>query len=643
MINILLTDGEFTGMIKALRDFDSELRITGFCSSEYCAHAVLLDACYIAPDHKDKGYYSFLTNVINKEHVDYIFPVGTLTLEYYAENAKRIHNDTGAMVITSDSQTIATMNNKALLYRSLSSDPKLAGLIPEYRLAQTIGELKNAVSYFDRKGIPCASKPVRGENAEGFFRFVNASEYARKLLEGSASHLCTIDAFSKESDDTPLPAMRLIMPFLTGREWDADILSLNGKLIALTVRENKDMFGGLSACTVTTINDAVCEAVKEIIAYFGYSYLANISFKEDEQGRLYLLEINPRAMGSISVSSLAGNSLVKKLFGILKGSYDPLAAPQITKPGLTASLYYDHIQVPSTQWNTLKASDCAVYEEYYAKTDTLITDYSFPCRFAWDELFRIRWSIIEDCLVQFSLGEISGFPFMLMPMGDYDESKLRRIFAEVHREFNRNNVPFRIACIDEKYLGIYQKVCDSDIFFKEDYSDYLYEAESLRTLAGRSLSKKRNHLSQFMRKYPDFRYVKLSGDIFEECLELIKLWAKEKEVDINDMDNSDYLMIKRVFDNWDLLKVRGGAVIIDGHVRAFSIGSLGNKDTAFIHFEKADTAYDGAYAAINKMVLQNEFADAKFVNREEDLGIPGLRQSKESYFPIKKLRKYRTL
>lgn len=642
MINVLLTDGEFTGMIRTLRDFSSKIRIIGFCSSNYCAHTAMLDAYYVAPDFRSQGYEDFLLDVITKEKVDYIFPVGTLSLEYFAEKANEIKDKTGAFVITSKPDIIKIVNNKALLYQDLSDDAELSALIPEFRLVKTFGELRKAVAYFKSKGMSPASKPVRGENAEGFLHFVSPEEYSEKLLKGQASHLCSIDSFSVNDDDEMLPEERIVMPFLSGKEWDADVLADNGNVTALTIRENKDMFGGLSACTVTADNDAVSNAVRKIIKHFGYSYLACISFKEDKNGNLYLLEINPRAMGSIYVSTIAGNDLIGRLFDML-GEKD-LSSDSINKTAspVMASLYYDLMPISNVKWNDLKASDREVYEKYYSKCDTQIADYTFHCRFAWDNVFKIKWAIIEDCLVQFSLGEVSGFPFMLMPMGDYDLSKLKRIITLVRKEFDKRKVPFRIACVDENKLELFQSACDFKLFFNEDFSDYLYDAENLRSLAGRNYSKKRNHLSQFARKYPDYEYVSLTPQLKDECLNLVALWAEEKQVDIGDLDNSDYLMIRRIFDNWDDLNVRGGAIIIDGHVRAFSIGSYGNRNTAFMHFEKANAAYEGTYAAINKLVIENEYPDAEFVNREEDLGIAGLRQSKESYFPICKLKKYRT-
>ena len=102
-------------------------------------------------------------------------------------------------------------------------------------------------------------------------------------------------------------------------------------------------------------------------------------------------------------------------------------------------------------------------------------------------------------------------------------------------------------------------------------------------------------------------------------------------------------MIERIFRDWEKLDLRGGAIRLDGKIVAFSIGSIGQPDTAHIHFEKADTDYDGLYVALCKYVAASAFPEVRFINREEDMGLPGLRQSKESYFPVAMVHKYKIL
>ncbi|MBR2749887.1 MAG: DUF2156 domain-containing protein [Clostridiales bacterium] len=293
-------------------------------------------------------------------------------------------------------------------------------------------------------------------------------------------------------------------------------------------------------------------------------------------------------------------------------------------------------------WYPLTPADLPVYNKYYSMTDTKMTDLTFHCRYAWDNVFKIRWTILEDCLVQISDGGGYSSPFMLMPLGKLSSEKIEKIVRAVRPVFDEKGWKFRILDIEDSAKSTFEKSgIAAKMDYKEDSSDYFYDAELLRTLAGKKYSKKRNHWSKFLRTYPDYSYEQLSPEIFDECLRLVRFWASEKGIDIADTSESDYYMIKRMFDHWDELQARGGAIRIDGKIVAFSIGSVGKEEIGFIHFEKADIRYDGLYAAINKLVLENEFPEVRFVNREEDLGLPGLRKSKESYFPIEKIRKWR--
>lgn len=294
-------------------------------------------------------------------------------------------------------------------------------------------------------------------------------------------------------------------------------------------------------------------------------------------------------------------------------------------------------------WNNLTAADMDTYNRYYSMVTTDITDLTFHCRFAWDDVFQIKWAVIEDCLVQISDGGGYTKPFMLMPLGDLSAQKIIRIIDAVRPVFEEKGWNLRIQAIDEKYIDIFDAVPGiSNPDYNIDYSDYYYDAVSLRTLSGGKYIKKRNHWNRFLRLNPDFEYITLNPDIFSGCLDLVRRWADGKGININDPLESDYRMIKRIFDNWSNLSARGGAIKIGGDVAAFSIGSKGREDVGYIHFEKADINYDGIYAAINKLVLENEFPEIRYVNREEDLGIPGLRKAKESYFPILRINKWRS-
>ena|ERR1035437_7280454 len=295
-------------------------------------------------------------------------------------------------------------------------------------------------------------------------------------------------------------------------------------------------------------------------------------------------------------------------------------------------------------FSRLRASDREIYDSYYRKSGTQIADMTFNCRIAWDEVFKTEMAIYEDCCILISDGGCFTDPHMLMPMGELDSAKLDRILTAVQINFSARGWGLKVMCIDEDKLPLFADLphFTADPNFNEDSSDYLYDAEALRTLSGNILHKKRNHVNKFMRLYPDFEYAALSKADQGECLDLVTSWCKSKDIDPDDCAESDYHMIRRLFEDFDLLEIYGGLIRTSGIVKAFAIGSLGNKNTAYIHFEKADQEIHGLYSVINQMVLQNEFPQVDSVNREEDLGMPGLRKAKQSYEPISQIKKYKT-
>lgn len=644
MKKFLLTDGEFTGMIRTLRSLTEKVRIIGFCSSENCAHSAMLDASYVAPAWNSPEFLPFLIEIINKEKVDYVFPVATLSLEYMARVKDEIYEKTGAFVISSKAESIEISNNKSKLFEVLEKENGIPEYIAPFTTVSTFGELRAAYEDHRSRGIKCITKPVRGENAEGFLKFVPQEEYVLSALNGTASHSVCIESFACFGKDEHLPCERLVMPFLPGKEWDVDVLSLNGKILAATVRSNSDMFGGLSACSTTENSPLLLEICAKIVEKLELSYLSCISFREDENGCPKLLEINPRAMGSIHLSTLAGNNLVEKLLALIEdpGIVSGFSSPVVTAPGFTTSLYYDIIRVGGIKWKPLTAADRNIYQYYYEKSLSRMTDMTFSCRFAWNTVYDVSWAVIEDCLVQVSFGNNCKNAFMLMPLGDLDAEKLEKIIIAVHDDFSSRGLPLKILCIDEEYLPLFDKltISHSEPAYNDDFSDYLYDAVMLRSLAGRRYSKKRNHYNQFVRAYPDYEYKSLDESDYAECIKASLEWTRRKGADPENADESDHLVIKGVLENFGSIGVKGGTIRIGGRLAAFAIGVKGKNGICYIHFEKGDTDYEGIYAAINKLVLENEFPDAAFVDREEDLGLENLRKAKQSYYPVEMIKKY---
>lgn len=174
-----------------------------------------------------------------------------------------------------------------------------------------------------------------------------------------------------------------------------------------------------------------------------------------------------------------------------------------------------------------------------------------------------------------------------------------------------------------------------------DHADYIYLRESLVQLNGKKLQPKRNHVNKFTRLYPDYEYLPLVPEMIPQCLSLVRQWGDEK-LALNEQRavQSEAYSIERALTHMPQLDILGGALFVAGQMIAFTYGAPINKNTFDVCVEKADTTFEGAYAVINKEFAAHLPEQYVYVNREEDLGLEGLRKAKLSYQPFLVLEKY---
>lgn len=282
-------------------------------------------------------------------------------------------------------------------------------------------------------------------------------------------------------------------------------------------------------------------------------------------------------------------------------------------------------------------------QPYFDMVDYEACEYCFATLYMWQHLYKTGYYIGDGFAVL--IGEYEGDTFSILPLCSKDKLPQVIDFVLNYFESIESKLYFRgitqeiVDDLKEYYPGRFEYIEERDLF------DYVYDAESMRTLAGRKNQKKRNHINYFLKEYEGrFEYKLLDKDNFDECLDLVKQWADNKEEN-NEYDegmDDELTGIKKIFNNYDVLRsnVKIGGIYVDGKLEAFTIGELLNPNMALIHIEKANPNIRGLYPFINQQFLVNEFSDVEFVNREEDLGIPGLRKAKLSYHPIRFVEKY---
>ena len=185
--------------------------------------------------------------------------------------------------------------------------------------------------------------------------------------------------------------------------------------------------------------------------------------------------------------------------------------------------------------------------------------------------------------------------------------------------------------VEQLYPGKFRFYCDRDSY------DYVYAIDDLADLKGRKFQKKRNHLNRFEQEHPDAKIVTLDESNRVAAFRLAERWYDSRCAAAPEEDyHLEHLALHRAFAFYTQLEMDGVVLVDQGEVIAFAMGSRLNADTFDIHFEKALNTTDGAYAAVNRgfaRYLREKYPEVKWLNREDDLGIEGLRKAKLSYHP----------
>lgn len=222
---------------------------------------------------------------------------------------------------------------------------------------------------------------------------------------------------------------------------------------------------------------------------------------------------------------------------------------------------------------------------------------------------------------------------------------LKEGFELTKKYFNEElGIKMNMYLVDEEAVSILDLPEDKYIV-EEDrrYFDYVYDADKLRTLSGKKYHKKKNHVNAFLKEYEGRYEFRLMCCMEKgQVGEFLAKWKEERQIK-DEYNRVDYESegIKYILENCNMLRIRMGGVFIDGKLEAFSIGSYSEEErTAYIHVEKANPEIRGLYPFINMMFIREGFEDAIYVNREDDMGLEGLRKAKMSYHPVNLVKKY---
>lgn len=287
------------------------------------------------------------------------------------------------------------------------------------------------------------------------------------------------------------------------------------------------------------------------------------------------------------------------------------------------------IEIKLNEFNDIKLKDREILIPILKKYPQCLCDYNFANMFCWAPIYKIKYCIKKNILFLYDERD----DYLFMPLGN---NITPDIFFQISDSLIKSGKSGNFFLIPIRYVEKYREFLEKRFIFKINpaYGDYIYSTKSLYELKGRKLHKKRNLISQFKRLYPNYKIKPLHAEMFEECLNLSKKWANHIKKSNDIWIKEEYIVLKRALTYFKELELEGLSLWIDKKLIGFSIWDELDDKTAVVHFEKSDLTYKGAAQIINNETAKFLLNRYEFINREQDMGISGLRQAKRSYLPI---------
>ena len=291
------------------------------------------------------------------------------------------------------------------------------------------------------------------------------------------------------------------------------------------------------------------------------------------------------------------------------------------------------------EWSIPEAEDEDWINSCIAVSGTMASDASFANIYLLRNKYSTKISRYKDFIIRKYSGKGArcGYTF---PLGKGDVAKA---LAEIEKDAKECGERLQFAFVTEEQKEVLENAMPARFCYSSDAgdSDYIYLRRELASLSGKAFHKKKNHFSKFVRTYPDYKYYEIGACNIYDAQKVADAWYYEHLQDEDASQLAEYKAIKEALDNFEELGLIGGIIYVNDSPCAMTIASKINENTVDVHFEKAvgEYALNGGYAAINKL-FSEKLDGVTWLNREEDIGIEGLRKAKLSYRPKIMLKKY---
>lgn len=309
------------------------------------------------------------------------------------------------------------------------------------------------------------------------------------------------------------------------------------------------------------------------------------------------------------------------------------------------------------EFTAVQTKHLSQLKEYLSNIPPCFTEHSFTTLLAWQKSHNFEFAIQSDILYIKTAynNQISFFPPILktgnprnqvpwepVAVNNEYKTKYKTALETLNGYCKQAKLPFVLSEVGESTLPLIKELLPNffEIYTDRDNANYIYYTKDLINLKGKSYHAKRNHLNAFKREYPDYEYLNLTPQLITQCKAMAEKWLENSHKSHEATILQEITALNVLFDNFTFLNLKGGCIMISGKLEAFAIGEpLSNRMCAIL-IEKANTKFRGLYAAINQMFLKHTWKDYLYVNRAEDMGLQGLRQTKTDYLPCHIAMKY---
>lgn len=283
----------------------------------------------------------------------------------------------------------------------------------------------------------------------------------------------------------------------------------------------------------------------------------------------------------------------------------------------------------------LRTQHKSLIERFIPQPCKKMCDFSFGNLYSWGSAEHTEFAEKDGFL--YLRSTFNGVTSYAVPWGNGD---IESAFREVKNDAVERGADLSFYCVAEEQLAQLKSFFGDRLMVKEqrDYFDYVYLRENLAELKGRKYHSKKNHVNTFTKKY-NYAYEELNEKNLDECLSFSRSWHMMNES--TQQLEAERQVIDRAFKNFFELGLSGALLRVDREIVAYALGEpMADGETYCVHFEKACPSIPTAYAAVNKLFAENLPTEFKYINREDDAGVEGLRKAKTSYQPEFFVKKY---